>query len=152
MTADLVTQLLAHIKLVEAIARAATPGPWRSYASKSTGDVGVHAAGDGHDVALMPRCDAHGSRHDSDASHIALNDPAWVLRRCAADRETLGEYTTTVRLRDEAADRLRAQGEHKDHGDLDTWCRADTEVSILQPVIERMARTYGLSTEVVDDA
>jgi hypothetical protein len=85
------------------------------------------------------------------AEHIARQGPKSTLNRCAVDRETLGEYTTTVRLRDEAADRLRTQGEHKDRSDLDTWCRADTEVSILQPVIERMARTYGLTTEATTD-
>lgn len=127
MTDDIPARLLAAIEETERIARAAIQGNWtaRNYGG--------------------------GAATASTAEHIARQDPQSTLTRCSVDQETLREYTITVRLRDEAADRLRAQGEHKDRGDLDTWCRTETETGILLPVIERMARTYGLNTEAAID-
>lgn len=143
MTDDLAVRLLAAIEDTERLARDAEEvdgGEWTSH----VGPPRVEVRGErGYVIAS--------ALFTTVAPHIARHGPKSTLARCAVDRETLSEYATTVRLRDEAADRLRAQGEHKDRSDLDYWCRADTEASILLPVIERLARSYDLNTEAATD-
>jgi hypothetical protein len=74
----------------EAAARAATPGPWHvtEYDWQTDFDAGVgttpgevDVVGHGHEGGGVERTE--------DARHIVANDPATVLRRCAADRKAL---------------------------------------------------------------
>ncbi|MBX9392245.1 hypothetical protein K4749_01190 [Streptomyces sp. TRM72054] len=87
---DWITQQIDH---VEAAAHTATPGPWHvveygdwtEYAAgigTSPDDDGI--AGHGYEGGGVERLD--------DARHIALHDPAAVLRRSAADRRILAEH------------------------------------------------------------
>lgn len=72
--------LLARIAEDEAVARAATPGPWGDPADVGYGDFGWHVDG----------CPA-GETEDSeqgmaDAEYLAYNHPARVLAECEAKR------------------------------------------------------------------
>lgn len=83
----LIDRLTAAIEARVAIARAATPGPWRIY---DVGDIGVIQADDeperGHEIGMMARCPRHDDRRLEDAEHIADNDPATVIAMCQAHR------------------------------------------------------------------
>lgn len=76
--------------------------------------------------------------------HAALHDPKAVLRRIKADRKTLADYELTVRIRDEAAQRIKDAGDSPDSTDLDTWDRAQREAAILVDVVHNMAEGWGL--------
>lgn len=71
-----------------------------------------------------------------DAQHIALNDPAAVLRRCAADRRLLSiamVMAEQAELKQQSADRF---GDPKDNDDMDG---VDRIAWLLQ---SDMAQTY----------
>lgn len=68
----------------------------------------------------------------SDARHAANWDPARVLREIDAKRQLLDDYTVTARIRDEAAERIKAAGDHPDSKNLETWDRAQREAAILE--------------------
>lgn len=149
MTADLAARVLAAIEETERIAREVddNSAPWTGQWKTD----GKHVLRTYNDHVLAYSHHGHPFRPGM-LAHIAQNDPATVLRRCEADRETVDDYARTVEIRDAAAERLRTQEHPKNPRDLDTWDRADREASTLRPVIERLARAYGITTEEVDDA
>ncbi|MFF7485615.1 DUF6221 family protein [Streptomyces luteogriseus] len=71
--------------------------------------------------------------------HIARHDPARVLREIDAKRQLLDDYETTARIRDEAAARIKAAGDHPDPKDLDTWDRAQREAAIFEGPVKLAA-------------
>ncbi len=71
--------------------------------------------------------------------HIAEWDPARVLREIDAKRQLLDDYEVTARIRDEAAARIKAAGDHPDPKDLDTWDRAQREAAILEGPVKLAA-------------
>lgn len=73
---------------------------------------------------------------------IAEHDPARVLRDVEAKRQLLADYTTTVRLCDEAAARIKAAGDHPDPKDLDEWSRAHREAAILAGPVRLLALPF----------
>ncbi|MEV0236919.1 DUF6221 family protein [Nonomuraea sp. NPDC050786] len=75
-------------------------------------------------------------------SHIARWDPPRVRDEVAWRRAFLDRYETTVRLRDEAAARIRAAGHRPDGGDLTRWERAHDEVAVMEPIVREMAAPY----------
>ncbi|MEV0115847.1 DUF6221 family protein [Streptomyces sp. NPDC050844] len=77
--------------------------------------------------------------HDGDRAHIVRHDPARVLRETAAKRQLLDDYTVTARIRDEAAERIKAAGDHPDSKDLETWDRAQREAAILEGPVKLAA-------------
>lgn len=79
--------------------------------------------------------------------HIQNNSPAAVLRRIAADRKLIGEYEITIKLRDEAAVRVKAAKDYPDAKDLDTWCRAQAELSVMDGWIRLIAEGWGWTEE-----
>jgi hypothetical protein len=87
MTADLAAFLLARIEEDEAVARAATPGPWRvdseDYAEAILADGAIPTY-----VLSGGRWGGEASVFDAteDALHIARHDPARVLAQCTALR------------------------------------------------------------------
>ena len=70
---------------------------------------------------------------------IAAHDPARVLAEVDAKRQLLDDYTVTARIRDEAATRIKAAGDHPDPKDLDTWDRAQMEVAVLEGPVKLAA-------------
>jgi hypothetical protein len=88
---DLVEWLETAIGATERVAEAATSGPW---VATSHGFIDVAPKTTGGFVAIASDVYADGSTGpvlQADAEHIALNDPAAVLRRCAADRKLIAE-------------------------------------------------------------
>ncbi|MFB6593947.1 DUF6221 family protein [Streptomyces diastaticus] len=85
MTADLITFLRARLGEDEAVARAATAGPW---VESGVGDhgwgVSFSALGSGVEAD-----DSDQGR--ADAAHIARHDPARVLAEVEAKRRVVGE-------------------------------------------------------------
>ncbi|MEU6925491.1 DUF6221 family protein [Streptomyces sp. NPDC046631] len=78
--------------------------------------------------------------------HIALNDPASVLRRCAADRKALALYTETVVIRDKSAAVLQDAQNRDVRPDpcvLDDWSRANREAAFMLPLVQLLAEGYG---------
>lgn len=82
---DLVEWLETAISKWEAAAKAASPGPWRRdyHAAFMHGVI----TADGHSLAGGALIESR------NVNHIALNDPAVVLRRCVADRKILQEHS-----------------------------------------------------------
>ena len=78
----------------------------------------------------------------ANATHIARHDPAAVLRDVAAKRAILRDYETTVRLRDEAAARIKDAGDHPDPADLREWTQASREAEVLAGVVRQLASAW----------
>jgi hypothetical protein len=76
---DLATRLLAAIDAKDATARAAAAGTVPDWMGDGTDVI----SGDGHDYLSV----AYSLGGPATAIHIAENDPACVIRRCAADRK-----------------------------------------------------------------
>lgn len=68
--------------------------------------------------------------------------PPRILAESDAKRQIVDEYATTCRLRDEAAARIKAAGDHPDPADLDTWDRAEREAAILRGPVENLAAVH----------
>lgn len=79
---------------------------------------------------------------DGVGRHIAEHDPARVLREIGAKRRLLDDYIVTVRIRDGAATRIKAAGDHPDPKDLDEWDRAQREAAILEGPVRLAASVY----------
>lgn len=99
---DLVERLVAAIEAKEAKAQSAIPGPWRYNPAKEwhsseelakprwlrlPGDEFVGAGPLEATIGVAATGPANHLQSMADAAFIADNDPADVLRRCAADRE-----------------------------------------------------------------
>lgn len=65
--------------------------------------------------------------------------PSRVLAEIDAKRQLLDDYTVTARIRDEAAARIKAAGNHPDAKDLETWDRAQREAAILEGSVKLAA-------------
>ncbi|MCQ8831741.1 DUF6221 family protein [Streptomyces malaysiensis] len=90
--ADLHAWTLQQISKREATALAATEGPWVRWADQEVipGWDGFIMIGD--DAADGEECNPVAKVNIvEDCEHITLNDPASVLRRCAADRKLIGD-------------------------------------------------------------
>ena len=111
---DLAAFLTARLDEDEAVAKAATEGPWawaatgekdNSWAVALVGDAdeeekmlsGRIEAGDG--IIIDPVCEGINGNLP-DAAHIARHDPARALRRVDADRKILAEHQAVTRLAD----------------------------------------------------
>jgi hypothetical protein len=101
VTADLAEFLRARLDDVEQVARAATAGPWRVHDTWL--NVGGHTAtvlsgeGNGTDLrAWLPTWSTEPWDEKrnvwNDAEHIALHDPARVLRQVEAGRRIVDEH------------------------------------------------------------
>jgi len=88
---DLAAWLLDRIADDEAVARAATPGPW--YVNSEDYAEAIYAP-DGSSPVAGGRWGGEASVFDSDetAAHIARHDPARVLAECAAKRRIVKAY------------------------------------------------------------
>ena len=73
------------------------------------------------------------------ADHIVRWNPARVLAEINAKRQLLDDYTVTAHIRDEAAERIKASGDHPDAKDLETWDRAQREAAILEGPVKLAA-------------
>lgn len=98
---DLRTWISQQIDKAEAVARAATPGPWIT--PDHDDQIGMLEVRTAHEADIMIGYVADVAT--ADAHHIALNDPAAVLRRCTADRKILARHNVDIRRAD---DRLYA--------------------------------------------
>lgn len=121
-----------------------TAGAWRTkptpYETRGAAERWYieDSLGDG----VVSHVDPQASDAEGVARHIARHDPASVLRDIEAKRKTLADYETTCRLRDEAAERIRAAGEHPSAEDLDLWGRAQIEAVVLRGPVANLALPY----------
>jgi hypothetical protein len=86
---DLAAFLLDRIFEAEAVARSATPGPWRWIQWRSDADdeptlYGVEAGARDKPVTVVPQ--SSDRQQGWNANHIALHDPVRVMAECAAQR------------------------------------------------------------------
>lgn len=88
---DLETFLAARYDENEAVAKAATPGPWTSYLEGRDhwgGDSFIATGGEDLYPYVMVNT-THNPRYAADRDHIALHDPARALRKVEAGRKRL---------------------------------------------------------------
>jgi hypothetical protein len=86
---DLVSWLTQQIDYDEQVAGAATAGPWATEGNGSiVGPTGPLPKLAGHVVCSVGAWNV-GRPTAADAAHIAVHDPAWVLRQVAAYRRIL---------------------------------------------------------------
>lgn len=135
MSAGLVEFLRAQLAKDEQLAREAqeqTAARWRAYFKQ------VIAPGSRFEVEFA---DTNSSEA---AAHFARHDPARVLAEVASKRRIVTDYSETVRIRDEAAARIRDAGGPASAApeDLDTWDRAQREASTLEGPVKELALPY----------
>lgn len=94
MADDLVQQTLAFIDQAEQAARDAGGGTWETGCTCEGECRGKPECEriEGDDITIYPE----GGHDAAQAEHIARNDPAAVLRRCAADRRIVEAYRLTA--------------------------------------------------------
>jgi hypothetical protein len=129
MTDDLVAFLKARLDEDDEIARQASAGPW-------TKEVGYISGGPEGAVRVAQQAQAW------NAAHIVRHDPERELREIESKRLIVDEYATTCQIRDDAAARIKAAGDHPSPADLDTWDRAEREAAILRGPVEASASVY----------
>lgn len=149
MTDDLAGRVLAAIEETEQDARAANPGPWAF-----DGDDEVYSAHDGEQGDLVgdTLCYVRGKDPEATGKHIERHDPQAVLRRCAADRETVGQYIDadseckryTAIEKDEAQPLVER---HRASISRDMW---GAVAGALFGVLQRLAVVYMIASEVTD--
>lgn len=120
MTADLAAWLGEQIDHDEQVALAATPGPWHAL------DGGVI----NDDEDQWPVANTESARNREDRVHIALHDPARVLRQVAAHRAIVKMYKNAVTARDGGS--VSAWNRGVDHGAAD----------VLGDVVRSVAAIY----------
>lgn len=76
---------------------------------------------------------------------------ARALAEVEAKRKIVDEYVETIRIRDEVAARIRAAGDHPSEDDLDTWCRAQTEASIMFHALRHLAAPHAAHPDCWDE-
>lgn len=87
-----ITQQITH---AETVANAATPGPWHVTKYNWHTDFAAGIGTSPGDVDIVGHGYEGGGVEDlTDAEHIALHNPAAVLRRCTADRKILSDHTS----------------------------------------------------------
>ena len=137
----------ARLDETEALAKAATPGPWKSWIEgrdHRAGDSFIQTAGD-RDLTLNFTPGDYGGKipeWEADQDHIARHDPARVLREVAAMRELTAVALETAAMIDgewgdghEAAE--IAGGQCQDYGE-------EAAIAILGP----LAAIWGDKQEV----
>jgi len=141
----LVEFLRARLDEDERAALNAPPGPWHYDRKRFT------VTCDGYPVASW--------RHegkltdgspllDRTGEYMERFDPARVLAEVDAKRRILDDYSRTIRIRDEAAARIKDAGPaNADPEDLDTWDRAQREASILEGPVKALALPYAAHPE-----
>ena len=89
---DLHGWITQQVDRVEEVAKAATPGPWtaETHHHRRTNEPVYYEV---HPVAELEGNGDGGVTSEADAEHIALHNPAAVLRRCGADRKILADHT-----------------------------------------------------------
>ncbi|WP_328336747.1 DUF6221 family protein [Streptomyces violaceus] len=89
---DLHAWTAQQVDRAEALARAATPGPWEGVVDHhQRGEVNASVWSDKLGYYITEKISS-GERHEADAIHIGHHDPAVVLRRCEADRRILARH------------------------------------------------------------
>jgi hypothetical protein len=89
---DLHGWITQQIDRVEALATAATPGPWEGVVDHhQRGEINASVWSDKLGYYITEKISS-GERHEADARHIGEHDPAAVLRRCTADRKILARH------------------------------------------------------------
>jgi hypothetical protein len=89
---DIAVRIAEQLDHHEAVAQAATPGPWEQVVDDhGRGEVDASIWADSITYYVAEKI-ASGGAHIADAEHIALNDPRAVLSRCAADRRILARH------------------------------------------------------------
>lgn len=137
MTDDLVQWLHAQLDEDQRIAEAArdqSSAQWHHDTSYDNGYV--------YDENSQAVVYDEGTPAHEEAEHIAAHDPARVLREIEAKRRLLDDYTVTARIRDEAAERIKATVDHPDSKDLETWDRAQQEAAILEGPVRLAALPF----------
>jgi hypothetical protein len=129
---DLHGWLSQQIDAVEAVARAAASDGTPDWYTKNHFAV---ADGDGDAVAYN-----EGNPTPDQARHIALHDPAGVLRRCAADRKILAEH----RPHGGKWEPYACEGCGMDGGDCADWMVEHVNDC---PTLLALAEGYGLTGE-----
>jgi hypothetical protein len=89
---DLHAWITQQVDRVEALTKAATPGPWEGVVDRhQQGVVDASVWADKLGYYITEKISS-GERHEADAHHIAANGPDIVLRRCEADRRILARH------------------------------------------------------------
>jgi hypothetical protein len=89
---DLHAWITQQVDRAEALAGAATPGPWEGVVDHhQRGEVNASVWSDKLGYYITEKISS-GERHEADADFIGANDPAAVLRRCEADRRILARH------------------------------------------------------------
>lgn len=83
--------LLARIAGDEAVARAATPGPWETMTEETADGENIYYTVE-HGRAQLCDMSSTSMQGRSDAEHIARHDPARVLAECAAKRAIVEQW------------------------------------------------------------
>lgn len=140
---DLVSRLLAAIEEAEQKALAVPehlradrwthPGPWVMHGGESRSE---------DEVALVGMT---GRQAEAIAEHIALNDPAAVLRRCAADKAAVLWFKAGM----DRLERLNHVAERRPLTAAESADRAVTVVVVSEghDYMTFMASAYGISVE-----
>lgn len=135
---DLVSRLLAAIEETERLALAASPGPWRANAE--------------HDEVLAVdgeiACEGFALSSNqlrATVDHIVHNDPAAVLRRCAADKAAVLWFKAGM----DRLERLNHVAERRPLTAAESADRAVTVVVVSEghDYMTFMASAYGISVE-----
>ena len=87
---------------------------------------------------------------DAAITHFKRHQPGAVLLRCAADRKTVQDYQEATRKVERAATRVQIMRGHGAADETEAARRlliAQVNQTTLYEVIERLARTYGITTE-----
>ena len=137
---DLHGWITQQIDRVEALAVAATPGPWEGVVDHhQRGEINASVWSDKLGYYITEKISS-GERHEADARHIGEHDPAAVLRRCTADRKILARH-----LRD--PDCL-AWAACKGCGN-DDWGLPNVDNLNECPELLDLAEGYGLTPEIL---
>lgn len=89
---DLHAWITQQVDRDEALAKAATPGPWEGVVDHhQRGEVNASVWSDSLGYYITEKISS-GDRHEADAHHIGANGPDVVLRRCEADRRILARH------------------------------------------------------------
>ncbi|MGW4972629.1 DUF6221 family protein [Streptomyces albidoflavus] len=97
MTADLIAFLQARLEHDEAVAREATPGPWRNTPTARHHDTASGRSEEavfGRNAIRVATTGEPAGRHNLvNAEHIARHDPARVLAEVEAKRSMIGRIS-----------------------------------------------------------
>ena len=89
---DLHAWITHQVDRAEALAKAATPGPWEGVVDRHQRGVVDASVWSNKLGYYITEKISSGDRHEADAHHIGANGPDAVLRRCEADRRILARH------------------------------------------------------------